>query len=115
MLFRSHNYPVDDSSARWQALHFKQEFRKANLEFANIRVPLKNVRTDFQLKSTFFSLEPNGDTLILSGRGFGHGIGMCQEGAMRMTKNGYNYKDVLNFYYKDVHIIDLKDLNFFRE
>ena len=110
-----HNYPVEDSVARWQALHFKQEFRKANLEFANIRVPLKNVRTDFQLKSTFFSLETAGDTLIVNGRGFGHGIGMCQEGAMRMTKNGYNYKDVLNFYYQNVHIIDLKDLNFFRE
>ncbi|HXB40923.1 MAG TPA: SpoIID/LytB domain-containing protein [Bacteroidia bacterium] len=110
-----HNYPVDDSSARWQALHFKQESRKINLEYASIKVPLKNVRTDFQLKSTFFSIEPAGDTLILNGRGFGHGIGMCQEGAMRMTKAGYNYKDVLNFYYRNVHLIDLKDLNFFRE
>ncbi|MGZ3866404.1 MAG: SpoIID/LytB domain-containing protein [Bacteroidia bacterium] len=110
-----HNYPVDDSSARKLALSFKQEVRKVNLEYGNIRVPLKNVRTDFQLKSTYFSLETAGDTLILNGRGFGHGIGMCQEGAMRMTKNGYNYKDVLNFYYQNVHIIDLKDLNFFRE
>jgi stage II sporulation protein D len=110
-----HNYPVDDSAARWQALHFKQEFRKANLEYGSVKVPLKNVRTDFLLKSTFFSLETVGDTVVFNGRGFGHGIGMCQEGAMRMTKSGYNYKDVLNFYYKDVHIIDLKDLNFFRE
>ncbi|MGZ3863444.1 MAG: SpoIID/LytB domain-containing protein [Bacteroidia bacterium] len=110
-----HNYPVDDSAARKQALTFKQEIRKVNLEYGNVKVPLKNVRADFQLKSTYFSLETAGDTLILNGRGFGHGIGMCQEGAMRMTKNGYNYKDVLNFYYRNVHIIDLKDLNFFRE
>ncbi len=109
------NYPVDDSVARWQALHFKQETRKINLEYGGVRIPLKNVRTDFQLKSTFFSVEPVGDTLVFSGRGFGHGIGMCQEGAMRMTKAGYNYKDVLNFYYRNVHLIDLKDLNFFRE
>jgi len=110
-----HNYPVADSVARWQALHFKQESRKINLEYNNVRVPLKNVRADFQLKSTFFSLETIGDTVVFNGRGFGHGIGMCQEGAMKMTKSGYNYKDVLNFYYKDVHLIDLKDLNFFRE
>lgn len=110
-----HNYPIDDSSARFVATHFKQESRKVHLEFAHIKVPLKNVRTDFQLKSTFFSIEPVGDTLIFSGRGFGHGIGMCQEGAMRMTKNGYNYKDVLNYYFRNVHLIDLKDLNFFRE
>ena len=78
-------------------------------------MPLKNVRTDFQLKSTYFSLQTVGDTLVFSGRGFGHGIGMCQEGAMRMAKAGYNYKEVLDFYYKNVHLIDLKDLNFFRE
>lgn len=110
-----HNYPVEDSMARYYALHFKQETRKINLEYAGIRVPLKNVRTDFQLKSTYFSVEPAGDTLVFYGRGFGHGIGMCQEGAMLMTKHGYNYKDVLNFYYRNVHLIDLKDLNFFRE
>jgi len=110
-----HNYPIEDSSAKWVATHFKQESRKVYLEYNHVKVPLKNVRTDFQLKSTFFSVEPNGDTLIFSGRGFGHGIGMCQEGAMRMTKVGYNYKDVLNYYYRNVHLIDLKDLNFFRE
>jgi len=110
-----HNYPVEDSSARWYALHFRQDTRKINLEYNNIKVPLKNVRTDFQLKSTFFSLDLVGDTLIFNGRGFGHGIGMCQEGAMRMAKAGYDYKDVLNYYYKNVHLIDLKDLNFFRE
>jgi stage II sporulation protein D len=110
-----HNYPIEDSTAKWTALHFKQETRKVNLEYNNIKVPLKNVRNDFQLKSTFFTIEPVGDTLVFNGRGFGHGIGMCQEGAMRMTKNGYNYKDVLNYYYRNVHLIDLKDLNFFRE
>lgn len=110
-----HNYPVEDSAARQAALNFKQESRKVYLEYNQFKIPLKNVRTDFQLKSTFFSLEPQGDTLVFSGRGFGHGIGMCQEGAMRMTKNGFNYRDVLNFYYQNVHLIDLKDLNFFRE
>lgn len=110
-----HNYPIEDSSARWLATHFKQEYRKANLEYGYVKVPLKNVRTDLQLKSTFFSLEPSGDSLVFNGRGFGHGIGMCQEGAMKMTKMGYSYKDVLNFYYRNVHLIDLKELNFFRE
>ncbi|HKC68671.1 MAG TPA: SpoIID/LytB domain-containing protein [Bacteroidia bacterium] len=110
-----HNYPIEDSAARWFALHFKQDSRKANLEYYGIKIPLKNVRNDLQLKSTFFSLEPVGDSLVFSGRGFGHGIGMCQEGAMRMTKMGYSYQEVLSFYYKNVHLIDIKDLNFFRE
>ncbi|MBS1645783.1 MAG: SpoIID/LytB domain-containing protein [Bacteroidetes bacterium] len=110
-----HNYPVEDSLARKTALHFLQETRKANLEFYGVRVPLKSVRNDLQLKSTFFSIETQGDSVVFLGKGFGHGIGMCQEGAMRMTKMGYNYKDVLHFYYKNVHLIDIKELNFFRE
>ncbi|HEY1039523.1 MAG TPA: SpoIID/LytB domain-containing protein [Bacteroidia bacterium] len=110
-----HNYPVTDSLAKMAALNFKQETRKINLEYGTVKVPLRSVRTDLQLKSTFFSLEQKGDTVLFKGKGFGHGIGMCQEGAMRMTKIGYKYKDVLNFYYKNVHIINLKELNFFKE
>lgn len=110
-----HKYPIEDSSARWAATHFKQDTRKANLEYYGLKVPLKNVRADLQLKSTFFSLETIGDSVVFVGRGFGHGIGMCQEGAMRMTRLGYNYKDIVSFYYQNVHLIDIKELNFFRE
>ena len=110
-----HNYPVQDSNARWLAINFKQDNRKPYLEANNIRVPLKNVRTDLQLKSTFFSIIPQGDTLLFKGRGFGHGVGMCQEGAMRMAKLGYKYPDVINFYYQKTQLIDLHKLNFFKE
>ena len=110
-----HNYPVQDSNARWLAITFKQDTRKAYLEASNVKVPLKNVRTDLQLKSTFFTIVPQGDTLVFKGRGFGHGVGMCQEGAMRMAKLGYSYTDVINFYYKSIQLIDLHKLNFFKD
>lgn len=110
-----HNYPIQDSNARWLALTFKQESRKPYLEANNIKVPLKSVRTDLQLKSTFFSIVQQGDTLIFKGRGFGHGVGMCQEGAMRMAKLGYKYPDVINFYYQKTQLIDLHKLSFFRD
>lgn len=110
-----HNYPVQDSNARWLAITFRQDTRKAYLETSSVKVPLKNVRTDLQLKSTFFTIVPQGDTLIFKGRGFGHGVGMCQEGAMRMAKLGYSYTDVINFYYKNIQLIDLHKLNFFKD
>lgn len=110
-----HNYPIQDSNARWAALTFKQEYRKPYLEANNVRVPLKSVRIDLQLKSTFFSIVPQGDTLIFKGRGFGHGVGMCQEGAMRMAKLGYKYPDVINFYYQKTQLIDLHKLSFFKD
>ncbi|MFL5752874.1 MAG: SpoIID/LytB domain-containing protein [Bacteroidia bacterium] len=110
-----HKYPVEDSLAKNYALNFKQDYRKVNLEYGGVKVPLKNVRTDLQLKSTYFSIETKGDSILMRGRGFGHGIGMCQEGAMRMTKLGYTHQQVLNFYYQNIHLIDLKEMNFFRE
>jgi stage II sporulation protein D len=111
-----HNYPTDDMTARDVALNFKQDNRKVYLEASNVRVPLKNVRTDLQLKSTFFSIMPIGkDSILFKGRGYGHGLGMCQEGAMRMTKLGYSYEQVLNFYYKNIQLIEMKKLSFFRD
>ncbi len=110
-----HNYPIQDSNARWLALTFKQDIRKSYLEANNIKVPLKNVRTDLQLKSTFFSVIAVGDTVIFKGKGFGHGVGMCQEGAMKMAKLGYKCPEVINFYYQKTQLIDLHKLNFFKD
>ena len=39
------------------------------------------------------------DGLKLEGRGYGHGAGMCQEGAKGMAQAGKNYKDILKRYY----------------
>ena len=94
---------------------FYQKERKKYYECYNIKVPLKNIRQDWKLKSTFFELQPREDQVILTGKGFGHGSGLCQEGAMRMAARGYSYVDILHFYYKDVHLINLSQLNFFRE
>jgi stage II sporulation protein D len=111
-----HNYPTENESARQIALNFQQPYRKVFLEANNVKVPLKFVRQDLQLKSTFFSVKPlNNDSVLFTGRGYGHGLGMCQEGAMNMSKKGYNYYQILNFYYKNIQIIDMNKLKFFRD
>ncbi len=111
-----HNFPTDQEEARTVALNFKQEHRKVYLECSNSRIPLKNIRQDLQLKSTFFSIsEINKDSVLFKGRGYGHGLGMCQEGAMRMSKMGYKYTDILNFYYQNIQLIDLHKLSFFKD
>ncbi len=111
-----HNFPIDQQDAKEAALNFSQDNRKIFLECSNSKVPLKNIRSDLQLKSTFFSISQlNNDSIIFKGRGYGHGLGMCQEGAMRMSKMGYGYLDILNFYYKDVQLIDLSKMSFFKD
>ena len=57
------------------------------------------------IPSACFALEKKEDgNYILYGGGFGHGIGLSQYGANAQAKEGKNYRDILQFYYKDVEI-----------
>ncbi|MFH1873802.1 MAG: SpoIID/LytB domain-containing protein [Pseudomonadota bacterium] len=55
-------------------------------------------------KSTWFEVKLEGNQLTFQGRGYGHGVGMCQWGAKGMAEQGYNYQDILKFYYPNAEI-----------
>lgn len=59
----------------------------------------------FDLRSTDFEIKFNDQEVIITTRGYGHGVGMSQWGANEMAKMGYEYKDILKYYYKDVEIM----------
>ena len=61
------------------------------------------------LRSAFFSVYADGDSVILKGRGYGHGVGLCQEGAMAMAKGGKKYRQILDFYYSGIILADIKN------
>jgi len=50
-------------------------------------------------KSTLFAVAVDGQAARFSGRGYGHGVGMCQWGAKGMAEQGYTAKQILDFYY----------------
>ena len=54
-----------------------------------------------------------GDKIIIQGRGFGHGVGLCQEGAISMVKKGYAHKETLHYYYDNVNIININKMDFY--
>lgn len=86
--------------------NFYQDQRKAFYIHPSLGVPLRDLREKFSLKSTYFSTHLEGENVIIEGRGFGHGVGLCQEGAMNMAKAGITYQQIALFYFKDVQIID---------
>lgn len=51
------------------------------------------------LRSTLFTLRRSGDRFVFSGRGFGHGVGLCQTGALARLRSGVSPEQVLAFYY----------------
>ncbi len=57
----------------------------------------KNIIQDETLVAT-------GDSVTFLGRGWGHGVGMSQHGANGMAQNGYNYAQIIDYYYTDVVI-----------
>ena len=71
----------------------------------NTTLSTKDMRTDLKLKSAYFHIEELDNEVILHGRGFGHGVGLCQEGAMNMAKKGKSAEDILHFYFSGVHIL----------
>jgi stage II sporulation protein D len=58
-----------------------------------------------KIKSAIFQIVDLDDKwAFLSGRGFGHGVGMCQSGAQGMAREGLTAKEILGFYYRSSNI-----------
>ena len=63
-------------------------------------VPGTEFRSALRLDSHFIhGIEKRGTTWVLRGRGWGHGVGMCQWGALEMAKKGSTASEILSWYY----------------
>ena len=60
-----------------------------------------------ELRSTAFKVEKHGDELRFTGRGYGHGVGMCAIGASRRALRGESAKAILEQYYPGLEITSL--------
>jgi SpoIID/LytB domain protein len=56
------------------------------------------------LKSTLFEVTRQGDAFVFRGAGFGHGVGMCQMGAIGMASAGRRAAQILAHYYRGSHL-----------
>ena len=74
----------------------------------NLSIPFRKIREDWHLPSAFFSVHISGNHVVLAGRGYGHGLGMSQEGAMEMAREGFSYKKIIKFYYPGTMIRSVK-------
>ncbi len=108
-------YPIHDREAKSKIYTFEQKDRKAFYLGPQYGIPLRDIRYHFKLKSTFFSCHPEGNYVVLEGRGFGHGVGLCQEGAMSMARKGYNFKQILSFYYTGIDFENYFEYLFFKQ
>lgn len=57
-----------------------------------------------RIKSTWFDAKLTRGSVVFDGRGYGHGVGMCQWGAKGMADQRASYEQILKFYYADAQI-----------
>lgn len=117
-LDRRFDYPVNSPEARKAILDYCPDRRYHELdgdENGTGELDFKRIRYDLGLRSAFFSIDQVQDSIILEGRGYGHGVGLCQEGAMNMAKRGIPYSEILHYYYHNIHLVNLSVIDFFRD
>ncbi len=85
---------IMDADGRYKTLK-AIEFRKA-------------VGSDL-IRSTDFTAVVEGNAVVFNGKGCGHGVGLCQEGAYGMAMRGYNAFEILRHYYRGIMIEKLKE------
>ncbi|MCA1756582.1 MAG: SpoIID/LytB domain-containing protein [Bacteroidales bacterium] len=88
-------------------LNFLSRIRTLNI--GGDEIMLSGVRNFLGLRSSFFSTVRDGNNLIIRGRGYGHGVGLCQEGAMVMAERGFSFNDIITFYFRDVLITGMEN------
>lgn len=64
----------------------------------------REVREKLKLQSSDFSWERKGDNIVITTKGYGHGVGMSQYGANGMALEGKKHSDIVAHYYKGVEI-----------
>ena len=65
---------------------------------------IRKALSSSHLKSSAFETEKTPDGFVLKGRGWGHGVGLCQIGAAAMAAQGYDYRQILSHYYVGAEI-----------
>ncbi len=93
-----------------EIIYVEQMRRKKYFILDKDSIRMSKIREDWGFRSSFFDMFPEGDSILIWGKGYGHGIGMSQEGAMKMARDEYTYKDILQFYFYEVRLMDYRDL-----
>ena len=94
-----------DSEFRSFVCSYQQPVRAEYLNYQGQKIRLRAIREHYKLRSTWFSIEDAGSTVVLRGRGYGHGIGLSQEGAHVMAQKGYSAAQIMAFYYPGTQLV----------
>lgn len=75
-----------------------------------VRASLFRQRAGYtRVKSLWMEIEPVGDGWRFTGKGYGHGVGLCQWGANGKAQRGAGYREILAIYYPMTRVVSMVD------
>ena len=78
---------------------YTQSGRVKSVQVGQVSAEGKAVRTALHLSSTDFSIKEEDGEILITARGYGHGVGMSQDGANDMALRGSSAEEILRHYY----------------
>jgi len=83
-----------------------------SLEFSGneFRLLINRNYTPLSIRSTRFQWNESDESVLIKGGGLGHGVGMCQWGAKGFAQNGWNYKEILSFYFNGTNVVNFHEI-----
>jgi SpoIID/LytB domain protein len=70
---------------------------------------IRRLLSDTHLYSSAFDIVRDGKRFKITGRGWGHGVGLCQIGAANMARAGHTFEEILEFYYPGTRLKKIED------
>jgi len=95
-----------DRSGRLETIKIKDKEGEKEIKSYKFRLALD----PNMIRSTNFTIKITPKGVIFKGKGWGHGVGMCQWGAFGMAKKRARYKKILEFYYPEAKINEINRL-----
>lgn len=89
-------------------IEYTDSDRVKTVKFGNHEVSGTETRTLLGLKSTNFEIIKENEIIKFRVKGYGHGVGMSQTGSNTLAKQGKNYKEIIQHFYKDIEIKNIK-------
>jgi stage II sporulation protein D len=89
----------NDPNSRVRRLELDGGGRRFVVDAGTLRFAVNRSLGWNTLRSDWYSVQIVRGHVIFTGRGFGHGVGLCQAGAAEMARLGKSYREILSFYY----------------
>ena len=77
-----------------------------SINICSYSVTGRELREALGLRSATFTVDFDGENFIIKTKGYGHGVGMSQTGALYMAQSGSSYREILSHYYPDTVLIN---------